>query len=110
MSGEANRSYGFGDELDNAGIEDWTRKKGANTETPAPSADEVRRVSEEAGFTRDAQPAAAPQKEPEGQVLIRAPQSQIDRFKHLGKSQEPKWPYSYVLQRALDALERELNG
>ena len=45
-------------------------------------------------------------KEPEGQINIRAKQAVLDRFRDFGRQQEPRWPSGYVLERALEALER----
>ena len=109
MTGEAKRNYGFGDELDSANLDDWTPKTGANEETPPPSAEAVRQVSEEAGFTRDAQPAAS-KKEREGQITIRGKQSVMDEFRNFAVSQQPRWPLGYTLERALAALKREMEG
>lgn len=104
---EQHSDLGFDDELDGVASEfkDWTPQKKAND--TAVDLKASREAAEELGFT-SREPKAAPQKEPEGQLNIRAKQSVIDDFKALGRSQEPKWPNGYVLERAMAALKREL--
>ena len=33
-----------------------------------------------------------------------------DRFRDVGRNQAPKWPNGYVLERALEALERKMKA
>ncbi len=107
MNNDPKKSYGFDSELDDFSADDWApKKKTSPKERKKPAPEQVAKVAAKAGFTSR---EPKPQKEPEGQVSIRAPLSLIEEFKEFGKTQQPKWPHSYVLQRAMEALKRELN-
>jgi len=104
-------NYDFEDAFESADAAEWTPTKPRNDSAPPPDPDAVRAIAEEQGFTsrearvivREAEP-----RPPQAQINIRAPQSVVDRFKTLADTQRPKWPQGYLLERALDALEREL--
>lgn len=101
-----NKDYGFSDELDNLDISDW-QPSSTPEAVNKPGLNEVKKVAEKAGFT-SREPQEAPKKEPEGQITIRGKQSVMDAFRDVSASQEPKWPLGYTLERALLALQREL--
>lgn len=97
--------YGFQDAFETLDASEW--KPAPAVETSPPARHEVAKIAERTGFS-SREPKEPRRKEPEGQINIRAKQAVLDRFRALGRSQEPKWPSGYVLERALDALEREL--
>ena len=111
MTGQKDKAmptdYDFGDAFDGANPEDWTLSKPVRDHN-APRVEQIREIAEGQGFTsRQAKPASL-KSESEGQINVRAKASIIERFKKIGHDQEPKWPSGYVLQRAVEALEREL--
>ena len=107
-NGEPSKSYDFGSELDEVAQEDWTPHPQSNDVQPKPDLDQVREIAEKEGFTSREPKAAVPDKEPSDQVSIRGRKSVIDGFKAFCKAQEPEWPQGYALERAMQALKREL--
>jgi hypothetical protein len=98
-------------------VSEFATKK-INPRSPAP-AEAVRAVAEEANFVsrEPAKPRKSPslKKEPRRhrtgrnvQVNIKARQDTVDRFNAIVEAQE--WVTGYVLERAVDALERELKS
>ena len=47
--------------------------------------------------------------DPATQITLRTRQSVIDRIYKIRDSQEPPWPNSYLLERAITALENEMS-
>jgi len=101
---------GFADVFDSIDASVWV-----SDSTPVvskPDRKEVENIAQLNGFT-SREPKAEIEterssKELEGQINIRAKQSVLDRFRDFGRQQEPRWPSGYVLERALEALEREM--
>jgi hypothetical protein len=98
-------------------VSEFAAKK-IKSSSPAP-ADAVRAIAEEANFVsrEPAKPrkSSSPKKEPRRhrtgrnvQVNIKARQDTVDRFNAIVEAQE--WVTGYVLERAVDALERELKS
>ncbi len=111
MNTDTKKKFDFGDALDDIDASEWMSNPHSGDDKP--NLDQVREIAEEQGFTsREPKPTTAPKpkKEPEEQVLIRGPKSVIDDFKSFGKSQRPKWNHAYVLERAMEALKREIKN
>ncbi|MFK8051263.1 MAG: hypothetical protein AB8B81_22760 [Halioglobus sp.] len=101
---------GFADVFDDIETDAWE-----SSSTPVaskPGRKEVESIAQLNGFTsREPKVEVKAErlaKESEGQINIRAKQSVLDRFRDFGRQQEPRWPSGYVLERALEALEREM--
>jgi len=110
MSNEPGKKYDFSNELDDLIADEWTPHAKANDgESKKVDLEQVREIAEGQGFS-SREPKPTVQKEPEGQVLIRAKVSVIEDFKAFGKAQKPRWPHSYILERALAALKKEMEG
>lgn len=114
MSGNAQEKntgsdFGFDDALDQAASEfsDWTPEAPQNDQAPVDK-EAINQAAEAVGFTSREPKPAAPEKEPSDQVSIRGRKSVIDDFKAFCKAQEPEWPQGYALERAMQALKREL--
>lgn len=101
-----NKDYGFDSEFDDLDVAAW-EPESTKSDAAAPSLDEVKRVAEKAGFT-SREPSSTPSKE--GQITIRGKLSVVEEFRNLAVSQEPKWPLGYTLERALEALKKELDS
>ncbi len=106
-------SLGFGDELDQLSPEDWTKTDTANDKLDVDT-ELVRQVAEKEGFSSrepiaTLPPVAKAAKAPTDQINFRAKVTVIEDFRALSKSQEPDWPLGYTLERALAALQRELD-
>ncbi len=106
-------NFGFDEGLDSAAadFQDWTPDEATNDRQPADRS-AVRKAAEEVGYTdrepkSTAPPQAAGQKE-EGSLTVRAKTTVINDFKAFAKEQTPKWPHSFVLERAMAALRREM--
>lgn len=108
MSGET-KSYGFDTDLEDLDTADWTPHAQTNDTEPKPDLKQVREIAEKEGFT-SREPKAADTKEPQDQITIRGPKRVMDDFRAFGAAQAPKWPHGYLLERALDALKKELAG
>ena len=94
------KQYGFGDELDDLSA---LSDNGVHDIDSMPPKKAVKKVAEAAGWTsRDPDPMAI--------FSVRAPKPLIKEFKDLAATQTPKWPHAYVLERALEALKREIDG
>lgn len=106
-------NFGFDDALEDAASEfaDWTPDKPVNDKPPVVDKAVSREAAADLGFTsREAKPASRPDKEPDEQVLIRGPRRVVQEFRKFGKTQTPKWPHALVLERAMAALKREMEG
>jgi len=99
--------FGFNDALSEAVSEFSAEEPNSLKWRRQVTAEAINQAAEVVGYT-SREPSSKFRKEPEDQVLIRAQASVIEEFKAFGKSQEPKWPHGYVLQRAMSALRREL--
>ena len=101
---------GFADVFDDTDASAWESNQAPVVSKPGRK--EVENIAQLNGFT-SREPKAEVKaeqhsKEPEGQINIRAKQAVLDRFRDFGRQQEPRWPSGYVLERALEALEREM--
>lgn len=104
----APESLGFDDAFEDMDISAWTPDKPKNDPKPKPNTKQVKKVAEKIGFTSR---EPAPAKEPEGQINIRAKQRVLDDFRAFSESQKPvSWPLGYTLERALEALKREMKA
>ena len=104
-AGKEPQSLGFEDVFEQVKPDRWTpQKKRIRNEHPVDTAD-IKQVAEATGFmSRKAHRA----KEPTGQINFRAKVGTIMTFRALCEAQEPSWPYGYGLERAIAALQKEL--
>ena len=99
------QSLGFENVFEQVKPDGWTPpKKSIPTDRRVDTAD-IKQVAEATGFISRKSHRA---KEPTGQINFRAKLSTIMTFRALCEAQDPSWPYGYGLERAIAALQREL--
>ena len=104
-AGKQPQSLGFENVFEQVKPDGWTPpKKRIRNERPVDTAD-IKQVAEATGFISR---KAHRTKEPTDQINFRAKVSTIMTFRALCEAQEPSWPYGYGLERAIAALQREL--
>jgi len=106
----------FGDDFDDMDLGDFKPAEKPKPKTKKTDPKIVQETAKKTGFTRTSGQAkpikekpAKPKAEPTDQINFRAKISVLQRFRDLGQNQEPAWSLGYTLERAITALERELD-
>ena len=101
------QNLGFDEAFDDVKPEQWTPSADSVSNDPPIPTDHLKRVAEQTGFPSRQTPTP---KEPMDQINFRAKASTIATFRALCAAQEPSWPYGYGFERAIAALQRDLDA